>query len=434
MIKNEAYQKPVFYLPKENIDLQKWAVIACDQFTSQPAYWEKVEALVGDSPSTYHLILPEAYLDTPKAEEHGRKANEFMREYMDQNLLVQQEGFVYIERDLGSKTRRGLLLNLDLEQYDFNKGSQSLIRASEGTILDRLPPRVKIREKALLELPHIMVLIDDRTDELFSYLSENKNKYQKIYDFDLMQDSGSLKGFLINNQGEEKIHSVFETLADEKEFKRKYELSKDLPPLLFAVGDGNHSLATAKSIWEKIKDHVPANHPARYAMVEIVNIHDKSLVFEPIHRVLFNFQGDIVSELQTYFKNAVEVQEMDAFATLQTRVKNAGSDQTVGLLQQNQYRLVRFTQPTTSLAVGTLQQFLDDLLKKQAGANLDYVHGDDVLNELSMKKDSTGFMLPAMQKNDFFRTVILDGSLPRKTFSMGDAREKRFYLECRRIQ
>ncbi len=195
MIKKEAYQKPIFYLPKENIDLQKWAVIACDQFTSQPAYWEKVEALVGDSPSTYHLILPEAYLDTPKAEEHGRKANKFMREYMDQNLFTQQEGFVYIERDLGSKTRRGLLLNLDLEQYDFNKGSQSLIRASEGTILDRLPPRIKIREKALLELPHIMVLIDDRTDELFSYLSENKSKYQKIYDFDLMQDSGSLKGF-----------------------------------------------------------------------------------------------------------------------------------------------------------------------------------------------------------------------------------------------
>ncbi|MGV8025081.1 MAG: DUF1015 domain-containing protein [Anaerolineaceae bacterium] len=434
MSNKEAYQKPVFFLPNENVDLQKWAVIACDQYTSQSEYWAEVERLVGDSPSSYRLILPEAYLETPKAEEHGRKANELMHAYIEQNIFSQYEGFVYIERNLGAKTRRGLLLNLDLEQYDFQKNSQSLIRASEGTILDRLPPRINIREKALLELPHIMVLIDDREDELFSYLSENKNGYQKIYDFNLMQGSGSLKGFLIDKDGEQKIQSVFTALGDVQEFKQKYALTENVPPLLFAVGDGNHSLATAKSIWEKIKDHVPADHPARFAMVEIVNIHDESLVFEPIHRILFNFPGDILSEMQVYYQNALEIQEFNSFSALQTFVQSNASEQCVGLLQQGQFHSIRFMDPSTNLAVSTLQQFLDQLLQKQQGLALDYVHGDMVLQELSNKENNIGFLLPAMQKNDFFRTVILDGSLPRKTFSMGDAREKRFYLECRRIQ
>ena len=430
----KTYQKPVFYLPKEPIDLQKWAVIACDQFTSQPEYWQAVENLVGDSPSTYRLILPEAYLDTPKAEEHGQKVNYWMRTYLEQQVFAQHEGYVYIERNLGSKTRKGLLLNLDLEQYDFNKGSQSLIRASEGTILDRLPPRIKIREKALLELPHIMVLIDDRKDELFSFFSENKKKYQKIYDFDLMQGSGSIKGYLVNKQGEQEINSVFTSLCDAAEFKQKYDLTKDLPPLLFAVGDGNHSLATAKAIWEKIKDTVPPDHPARYALVEAVNIHDESLVFEPIHRVVFKFRGNILAAMQSYYQNTLEIQEVDSFLALQTSVQQPGSDQCVGLLRGEKQYLVQFKKPSTNLAVGTLQQFLDDLLERQDEVSLDYVHGDDVLKDLSMKDDSIGFLLPAMQKNDFFRTVILDGSLPRKTFSMGDAKEKRFYLECRKIQ
>lgn len=434
MPNKEAYQKPVFYFPKETIDLQKWAVIACDQFTSQPEYWQTVENLVGDSPSTYRLILPEAYLGTPKAEEHGQKVNYWMRTYLEQQVFAQYEGYVYIERNLGAKTRRGLLLNLDLEQYDFNKGSQSLIRASEGTILDRLPPRIKIREKALLELPHIMVLIDDRENELFSFFSENKEQYQKIYDFDLMQGSGSIKGYLVNKQGEQEINSVFTSLCDAAEFKQKYDLTQDLPPLLFAVGDGNHSLATAKAIWEKIKDTVPPDHPARYAMVEVVNIHDESLVFEPIHRILFNYQGNILAEMQNYFHNMLEIQDIDSFSTLQASVHHTGSEQYIGLLQQGKQTLVHFTKPSTNLAVGTLQQFLDQLLEKQSTLSLDYVHGDDVLKDLSMKEDSIGFLLPAMRKNDFFRTVILDGSLPRKTFSMGDAKEKRFYLECRKIQ
>ena len=250
---DNAYQKPVFLLPNETIDLHKWAVIACDQFTSQPEYWQEVEQIVGDSPSTYRMILPEAYLDTPRAEMHSQQTYQSMQAYLSEGIFKEYHGYVLIERKLGSTTRRGLLLNLDLEQYDFHEGSQSLIRATEGTILDRLPPRIKIREKALLEIPHIMILIDDREDKLFSYLHNQRTSYQKIYDFSLMQNSGSIQGFLVDHQGEEEIDSIFRSLRDPNEFSKKYNLQKDVPPLLFAVGDGNHSLATAKSIWEKIK-------------------------------------------------------------------------------------------------------------------------------------------------------------------------------------
>lgn len=431
---SHAYQKPTFYLPNKAVSLQRWAVIACDQFTSQPTYWKEVEKIVGDAPSTYRMILPEAYLDTPRGEEHARQTYAYMQTYVAQHIFDEFNGYVYIERELGSKTRHGLLLNLDLEQYDFNKGSTTLIRATEGTILDRLPPRIKIREKALLEIPHIMVLIDDRDDELFTFLEEHSGTYKKIYDFELMQNSGTLKGSLIDRQGEEKIKKVFAKLCDPHDFKQRYDLSKDLPPLLFAVGDGNHSLATAKSIWDKIKHEVPPDHPARFALVEVVNIHDESLVFEPIHRALFNCTADIVGEMRTYFRNSIEEEKVPSFKELQNRIHHETSIQQVGIIQPQGYTLVKFLQPTTNLTVGTLQQFLDERHKTQPQSNLDYVHGDEVVRELGSKTGNIGFLLPAMQKNDLFRTVILDGSLPRKTFSMGDAREKRFYLECRKIQ
>ncbi len=285
----KIFQRPIFYLPKEGVDLQKWAVIACDQFTSQPEYWEEVEKFIGDSPSTYNLILPEAYLNTPKEEEHLRKIHASMHSYLAENILTPYEGFVYIERFFGMKMRRGLLLNIDLDHYDFTPASQSLIRASEETVLDRLPLRIKIRENALLEIPHVMVLVDDRSDELFSFLAEGKKDYKKIYDFNLMQNSGSIKGYLINRQAEAKVFASLNALIEENEFKQKYALSANLSPLLFVVGDGNHSVAAAKAMWEKIKKFVPVHHPARYAMVEVVNIHDKSLDFKPIHRLLANF-------------------------------------------------------------------------------------------------------------------------------------------------
>lgn len=434
MSQKNAYQKPTFLIPNNNIDMHKWAVIACDQFTSQPEYWQQVEELVNDAPSTYRMILPEAYLETPRAEEHAQNTYQAMQTYVSQGVFHEQTGFVFIERDLGEKTRYGLLLNLDLEQYDFHKGSQSMIRATEGTILDRLPPRIKIREKALLELPHIMILIDDRDDELFSYLEQHKDSYQTIYDFELMQDSGSIRGSIIDEAGESKIRDVFEKLCDQSEFQEKYGLDETTSPLLFAVGDGNHSLATAKSIWDKIKDSVPADHPARYALVEVVNIHDSSLVFEPIHRVLFQCQPDLVQVMKKAFGADLTVKEMPDYESLCEHVHQVCEVQQTGLVQDGKYYLLQFTNPSSTLPVGTLQKYLDEYLKTNSTVTLDYVHGDDVLLDLSNKEGNAGFLLPAMQKNDLFRTVILDGSLPRKTFSMGDAREKRFYLECRKIQ
>jgi len=249
-----------------------------------------------------------------------------------------------------------------------------------------------------------------------------------------MQNSGALKGFLVDQAGEQKIAEVFTSLRDLHNFKQKYGLSKDLPPLLFAIGDGNHSLATAKSIWEKIKNEVPSDHPARYALVEVVNIHDESLVFEPIHRVLFNCQEDLLEKMQSYFNGSLEYKELHSFMDLQDEIHDDSAVQQVGFVQLNGYKLIRFLKPTTNLAVGTLQQFLDDFLTTHPQSHLDYVHGGEVVNELGSQTGNAGFLLPAMPKNDLFRTVILDGSLPRKTFSMGDAREKRFYLECRKIQ
>ena len=428
-----AYQKPSFLLPNETIDLHKWAVIACDQFTSQPEYWQEVEKIAGNSPSTYHLILPEAYLDTPMAEEHSQQTYHAMQKYLDEGIFKEYHGYVLIERNLGKTTRRGLLLNLDLEKYDFRKGSQSLIRATEGTILDRLPPRIKIREKAQLEVPHIMILIDDREDRLFTYLHQQRTAYQKIYDFPLMQDSGSLQGYLVDGRGEQEIDSVLQSLCDPDTYAQKYGLEKNASPLLFAVGDGNHSLATAKSIWEKVKDSVPPDHPARYALVEVVNIHDESLKFEPIHRVLFNVSPDIQGLMKEFYHDAIQIMEVGSFEILQKEIHQGSSVQKAGMVQNNRFFILQFDDPSATLALGTLQPFLDDLIKEHPSTNMDYVHGDSVLEKLCARAGSVGFLLPAIQKNDFFRTVIVDGSFPRKTFSMGDAREKRFYLECRRI-
>ena len=429
-----AYQKPSFLLPGETVDLHKWAVIACDQFTSQPEYWQEVEKIVGDSPSTYRLILPEAYLDTPRAEEHSQQTYHSMQEYLTQGIFNEYHGYVFIERNLGDTIRHGLLLNLDLEHYDFKEGSQSLIRATEGTILDRLPPRIKIREKAQLEIPHIMVLIDDREDRLFTYLHDRRTSYQKIYDFSLMQNSGSIQGFLVDHQGEQEIDSVFQSLCDPNAYSQKYHVDKNVLPLLFAVGDGNHSLATAKSIWDKIKDSVPPNHPARYALVEVVNIHDESLVFEPIHRVLFNFHNNIQALMKKFYHDKLQILEIDSFEQLQKEIRQVSTVQKIGVVQNNSFFLIQFEDPSATLAIGTLQPFLDHLIEEHRSINMDYVHGDSVLEKLCTRDESVGFLLPAMQKNDFFRTVIVDGSFPRKTFSMGDAREKRFYLECRKIQ
>ncbi|HRK87903.1 MAG TPA: DUF1015 domain-containing protein [Anaerolineales bacterium] len=435
IISDIGIQIPQIYLPKPGVDLHKWAVIACDQFTSEPEYWHEVEKIVGDAPSTLKLTFPEVYLEQPGGEERIQHIQLAMRKSMDDGVLQPHDGFVYVERTINGKTRKGVMLCLDLECYDFNKGSSSLIRATEGTIIDRLPPRMKIREGALLEFPHILVLIDDPNKTVIEPLTAAKSKFDKLYDFDLMLDSGHLAGYAVNADFENQVVEALRGLAKPETFASKYDLEANLPILLFAMGDGNHSLATAKAIWEKIKGEVGMDHPARYALVEIENVHDEALEFEPIHRVLFGLKKDIFAEMQSFFGANYKYSPIASGADMIQRVDNAdGEKQLIGVVGGGQqFGVIEISNPPTNLAVGTLQSFLDGFVKNGGAEKIDYVHGEDVVERLSLQSGNVGFYLAGMHKNELFKTVILDGALPRKTFSMGEAREKRFYMEARKI-
>jgi hypothetical protein len=432
---NVGVQIADILLPSPKVDLHKWSVIACDQFTSQPDYWQKVAETVGDSPSTYHMILPEVFLGTEEEKKRIQSTQQKMREYLSDGTLVNHEGLIYVERTVDGRTRHGLMLAIDLEKYDFNKGSQSLIRATEGTILDRLPPRIKIREGASLELPHILVLIDDPENELFSAIEQFKTSLPMAYEFDLMQNSGHLCGRFINDSAlESKILSVFEKLSTPEVFEKKYQVGPDKGVLLFAVGDGNHSLATAKSIWESMKSKVGMDHPARFALVEIENVHDTGLEFAPIHRVLFNFQEDPLISLKEHFGVNISFKKVNSKDEMIKAVnKGESGAHLFGVITSSGFQIASVGHPTSNLPVGTLQSFLDIWLKTGKAGSIDYVHGDDVVCELGSKPGNVGFYLAGMLKSDLFKTVILDGVLPRKTFSMGEAHEKRFYMECRKI-
>jgi hypothetical protein len=437
IVSDIGIQIPQAYLPKPGTDLTKWAVIACDQFTSEPEYWHDVEKIVGDAPSTLNLIFPEVYLEEPGGEERIQNIQATMRRYLDQGVLQPHDGLIYVERTVGGKARKGIVLCLDLEFYDYTKGSSSLIRATEGTIVDRLPPRIKIREGALLELPHILVLIDDPNRTVIEPLGAAKAELETLYDFDLMLDSGHLTGYSVNQDFEDKVIDALRDLAKPEVFTAKYGIDKDQPVLLFAMGDGNHSLATAKAIWEKIKPQVGMDHPARYALVEIENVHDEALTFEPIHRVLFGLKKDLFAELEKTFGENFTYKAAASAEDMARAVDSAeGQKQTIGLVgggPSRDFGLIEITKPSSNLPVGTLQPFLDTFLEEGGAEKLDYVHGEDVTVKLGSQPNNAGFYLPGMSKSDLFKTVILDGALPRKTFSMGEAHEKRFYMEARKI-
>ncbi|HEX2978896.1 MAG TPA: DUF1015 domain-containing protein [Anaerolineaceae bacterium] len=426
---------PRVYLPNQDVDLSRWAVIACDQYTSQKEYWRQVDEIVGNAPSTYKLILPEVYLGQENEAQRIANIQANMKTYLDEHVLIPHKGMVYVERTVGGKTRKGLVLALDLEKYDYSKGSQSLIRATEGTIVDRLPPRIKIREGGMLELPHIIVLIDDPQHTVIEAVGAQKAKLNNLYRFDLMCGGGSIAGYLVNQpEIERAIIDGLNRLAEPEHFQAQYGVDDSKAPLLFAVGDGNHSLATAKAIWEKIKHQVGMNHPARYALVEIENVHDEGLSFEPIHRVVFNVAGDLLADLQAFYPNQVSYTPVASQDEMTKRVDDQdGADQCFGMIRGGQFGVVAVKNAPSNLPVGTLQRFLDDYLKAHSTAKIDYVHGKDATVSLCVEPGNVGFYLPAMDKSDLFKTVILDGVLPRKTFSMGEAHEKRYYIESRRI-
>ena len=409
-------------IPKKNIDMHKWSVVACDQYTSEPDYWEEVNNIVGNSPSTLNLTLPEIYLEEKDVEERIKKINKNMEEMLNNNIFDEyKDSMFYIERTQNDgKVREGLIGIVDLEDYSYEIGSQTLIRATEKTVIERIPPRMKVRENALLELPHIMILIDDEKKDIIESIKNKVNDNDIIYDFDLMQKGGHIKGYNLNNNIIDEVITKLEKLADKDNFEKKYDITNK-GVLLFAMGDGNHSLATAKACYEKLKETMSEeeylNHPARYALVELVNLHSEALEFEAIHRVLFDVDvKDLIDTLYKYYE-----------------INEDGNGQKFELITKDFDKTLYISNPKSNIVVGSIQIFLDEYLKNHNG-KIDYIHGEDVTKELGSKEKNIGIIFDPMAKEDLFKTVILDGALPRKTFSMGHSHDKRFYLEARKIK
>jgi len=419
-----AFKAADILLPqgKSSEDLSKWAVVACDQYTSEPKYWEDVKDIVGDEKSALNLILPEVYLESSDVDERIEKIHRTMEEYVNSDTFKEyKNSMVYVERiQSDGELRAGIVGAIDLEQYNYEKGSKSPVRATEATVVERIPPRIKVRNGAPIELPHIMILIDDTDKTVVEPLAEKKDSFEKVYDFDLMKNGGHISGYIVDEKSQENIISALEKLGDIDSFNAKYGLDEKYP-LVYAMGDGNHSLATAKEYYEEQKrldpDKDMTNAPCRYALVEIVNLHSPALKFEAIHRIVTD----------------VDVEKLLAEMVLELDLAQDESKQKITVVEKGVHKDMYIHNPTSKLTVGSLQSFLDMYIK-ECGGKIDYIHGADVVDELSKKENSVGFLLPDMGKEELFPTVICDGALPRKTFSMGHAEDKRFYVEARKIR
>lgn len=436
-------QIPEILLP-ENLDVKTWSVVACDQYTQDRDYWKNAEKTASGKPSTLNIILPEVYLNDSDKPARIEKIRKTMSEYMNGGVFAAPEKeFVYVERTTAyGRVRHGLVCAIDLETYEWKPFSKALIRATEATIVDRIPPRMEIRRGAPLELPHIMLLVNDPEHSLVEGTGDRVKKNSPLYSGDLMQNSGSISGWKVSSDSDvEYVRSAMEKLAEKN-------TSSDGSVFLFAVGDGNHSLATAKAVWDEYK----ASHPedtessVRYALVEIVNIYDTGLTFEPIHRVLFNVDSkDLVEKMA--LKLGGKVTSVKSETELEEAVKKSKAD--FGFVFKNdegnqEYILLQTS--ITDLAVSQLQPALDEFLKNTPDAHvcdenscrlvkpeIDYIHGSQEVFRLGAQENATGILLPPVAKDSFFATINGRGPLPRKSFSMGEADEKRFYLECRKL-
>ncbi len=403
-------------LPAPSVPRETWACIACDQYTSEPEYWQKADGIAGDAPSALRLILPEVYLK--ESADRIPVIHAAMARYLREGLLAPavDPGFILCERTVPSGTRLGLVCAVDLEQYSFEKGSLPLVRPTEQTIASRLPPRLVIRRGAPVELTHIMILIDDPGRTVLEPLQARKDSLRKLYGFDLMMNGGRLEGWAVDRAEDlEAVDAAMNRLLD----------SLGADPLLLAVGDGNHSLATAKAYWNELKENLTEaeqeNHPARFALCEIVNIHDEALLFEPIHRVITGTDPEaLLADWQAYA--AARGMTLDAADGHRFTVVSAGGDKTVTV-----------GNPEGAIPCETIQKFLDDFLSRRPEAEIDYIHGEQSLRTLASAPGAAGFLLPDIDKNSFFSDVKKLGVLPRKTFSMGEADEKRFYMEAKEI-
>lgn len=427
---------PEILLP-ENIDVSTWSVIACDQYTQDKDYWKNVEETAKGKPSTLNLILPEVYLNSPDKQDRIKTIRNTMKSYLDNKVFSQAKNcLVYIERTTAfGRTRKGLVAQIDLETYEWKPFSKANIRATEATIVDRIPPRKEIRKGAPLELPHIMLLVNDKEDILVGGTGKLVNKNQPLYQGNLMAKGGSIKGWEVSSK--ENLDAVTKSLNTIAE----NNTASDGSTFLFAVGDGNHSLATAKAVWDEYKaeqiaagasEESLAENPVRFALIEIVNIYDTGLTFEPIHRVLFNVNSEaLVSKIADELKGTVK--EVASAAELDSEVKKSWASFGFAFKKDGAQKYLLLETQIKELAVSRIQPVIDDFLKNATNAEIDFIHGSDEVLQLGTKENSTAILLPPIAKDSFFDTINGRGPLPRKSFSMGEADEKRFYLECRKL-
>ncbi len=411
-------------LPKKNINMTKWAVVACDQYTSQLDYWERAYDTVGKNPSTLKMIVPEVYLESDNVDKIIKDVNDTMTQYLNDDIFTEYNNtYIYVERTLANgDIRRGIVGMVDLEDYDYMVGSKTKIRATEGTVVSRIPPRLKVRKNAPLELPHIMMLIDDASCDIIESNSSITDSFEKVYDFDLMENSGHITGYRMSESACQMLEEKLGKLEDVNLFNTKYNVN-ETSPLIYAMGDGNHSLATAKAYYEELKSEIGEESakktPARYALCELVNLHDSSLQFEAIHRVVFNVDAqDFLKEFSSIYNISYEP---DA------------KGQSFVFVYGDTKKKITVTNPKEYLTVATVQNFIDNYIKNH-NASVDYIHGEDVVCDLCKDLGNIGIIFDSMDKNDLYKSVILDGALPRKTFSMGEACDKRFYVEARKIR
>ena len=429
---------PEILLPK-NVDLKSWSVIACDQYTQDRDYWKKAAEQAGTKPSTLNLILPEVYLNDGDKAERIAKIRQTMKAYIEEGVFdAARKAFVYLERTTAfGRTRKGLVAQIDLETYEWKPFSKANIRATEATIVDRIPPRKEIRKGAPLELPHIMLLVNDKEDLLVGGAGKLASDGRKpLYQGDLMCNGGSIKGWALESDSDlDYLTSALNKIADANR-------APDGSTFLFAVGDGNHSLATAKAVWDEYKAELVAGgaseaelaeNPVRFALIEIVNIYDSGLTFEPIHRVIFNADIEaLINKVGGALEGALR--EVASASELEAAVKASKADfGFVYLDKEGVQKYLLLQTKITELAVARFQPVVDEFLKAADGAEIDYIHGSEEVFRLGAQKGALSVLLPPIAKDSFFETINGRGPLPRKSFSMGEADEKRFYLECRKL-
>ena len=415
-------------LPREDIPLEKWGCVACDQFTSDRAYWERADAAVGSCPSTLRLILPEVYLGDKDAAQRVERIHAAMDAYSRDVLTRAVDGFVYVERtEQSGRVRQGLVGKIDLEAYSYEKGSRPAIRPSERTVTERIPPRMTVRRGAALETPHVMMLADDPGCTLIEPIGAHKSALKKLYEGELMQGGGHIAGWAVEDPALlAQIEAALAGLGSQEAFDAKYPQAKGAAPLTLAVGDGNHSLATAKACWEELKKTLTpeqaANHPARWCLAEVCNVHSPAIEIEPIHRVLFNVDcAAVLLSLITWSDSNMAGCSF-----------GGSKQQPFTLAGPHMSNVLSFEDPTAPLTVGTIDEFIEYYLEHHKEARVDYVHDEPAVRALC-KKGAVAFLMPPFAKSDLFKGVVMGGVLPRKTFSMGHAEEKRYYVECRKI-